>query len=87
MSVPEIDQLLGMGVYATETAGIGGVIRESINDFLVEEVLVDGSKAQIKEVLKNNVLGATKVEQRYLLCVLVKHNWETFITLKNKILY
>ena len=83
MSVPKIDALLGMEVYATETAGIGGVIRESMNDFLVEEVLVDGSKAQIKEVLKNNVLGATMVEQRYLLCVLVKRNWETFITLRN----
>jgi tRNA pseudouridine13 synthase len=83
LSVPKIDELLGMGVYGTETAGIGGVIRESINDFLVEEVLVDGSKARIKEVLKNKVLGATRVEQRYLLCVLVKHNWEAFITLRN----
>jgi tRNA pseudouridine13 synthase len=81
--VPKIDGLLGLGVYATETAGIGGVIRESMNDFLVEEVLVDGSKARIEEVLKNKVLGATRVEQRYLLCVLVKRNWETFITLRN----
>jgi tRNA pseudouridine13 synthase len=83
LSVPKIDELLGMGVYATETVGIGGVIRESMNDFLVEEVLVDGSKARIEEVLKNRVLGATRAEQRYLLCVLVKRNWETFITLRN----
>jgi tRNA pseudouridine13 synthase len=83
LSVPEIDELLGLGVYATETAGIGGVIRESMHDFLVEEVLVDGSKAQIEEVLKNKVLGATRVEQRYLLCALVKRNWETFITVRN----
>ena len=49
MSVPEIDKLLGIEVYATETAGVGGVIRESVDDFRVEEVLVDGSKAEIEK--------------------------------------
>ena len=45
LSVPEIDKLLGIEVYATKTAGVGGAIRESVEDFVVEEVLVDGSKA------------------------------------------
>ncbi len=47
LSVPEIDKLLGMEVYATKTAGVGGAIRESVEDFVVEEVLVDGSKATV----------------------------------------
>ncbi|MCJ7762563.1 tRNA pseudouridine(13) synthase TruD, partial [Candidatus Bathyarchaeota archaeon] len=43
MAVPRIDKLLGIGVYATGTSGIGGVIRQSVDDFAVEEVLVDDS--------------------------------------------
>ena len=83
LPVPKIDKLLGMDVYATKTAGIGGVIREYAEDFVVEEVLVDGSKAEIGKAAKSRVLGASTSKQRYLLCVLVKRNWDTFIALKN----
>jgi len=81
--VPRIDKLLGIEVYATETAGVGGVIRESVEDFMVEEVLVDGSKAEIEKAAEKRVLGASPSKQRYLLCVLVKRNWDTFIALRN----
>jgi tRNA pseudouridine13 synthase len=81
--VPKIDKLLGIEVYATETAGVGGVIRESVDDFVVEEVLVDGSKAEIEKAAEKRVLGASPSKQRYLLCVLVKRNWDTFIALRN----
>jgi len=83
LSVPKIDRLLGIEVYATETAGVGGVIREPVEDFLVEEVLVDGSKAEIEKAAEKRVLGASPSKQRYLLCVLVKRNWDTFIALRN----
>jgi tRNA pseudouridine13 synthase len=83
LPVPKIDKLLGMDVYATKTAGVGGVIRKSVEDFVVEEVLVDGSKAEIRKAAETRVLGASDAKQRYLLCVLVKRNWDTFITLKN----
>ena len=83
MLVPRIDTLLGIEVYATETTGIGGVIRESVDDFVVEEVLVDSSKAKIKKVAEQRVLGASPSRQRFLLCVLVKRNWDTFIAIKN----
>jgi tRNA pseudouridine13 synthase len=83
LRVPEIDRLLGIEVYATETAGVGGVIRESVDDFVVEEVLVDGSKATIEGATEQRVLGASPSKQRYLLCVLVKRNWDTFIALRN----
>jgi tRNA pseudouridine13 synthase len=83
LPVPKIDKLLGMDVYATKTAGVGGVIRKSVEDFVVEEVLVDGSKADIRKAAETRVLGASEAKQRYLLCVLVKRNWDTFITLKN----
>lgn len=78
----EIDKLLGMEVYATETTGVGGVIRDSVDDFKVEEVLVDGSKARIEKVAENHALDASNFKQRYLLCVLVKRKWDTFIAIK-----
>ena len=83
MLVPRIDKLLGIDVYATETSGIGGVIRSSVDDFVVEEVLVDGSKAKVEKSVESRVLGASSAKQRYLLCVLVKRNWDTFIAIKN----
>jgi tRNA pseudouridine13 synthase len=83
LRVPRIDKLLSIDVYATETTGIGGVIRESVDDFVVEEVLVDGSKAEIEKSAESRVLGASPSRQRYLLCVLVKRNWDTFIALRN----
>jgi tRNA pseudouridine13 synthase len=83
LRVPRIDRLIGIEVYATETAGVGGVIRESVDDFVVEEVLVDSSKAKIDGSAESQVLGASASLQRYLLCVLVKRNWDTFIALRN----
>jgi tRNA pseudouridine13 synthase len=83
LPIPEIDKLLGIEVYATKTSGVGGVIREAVDDFLVEEVLVDGSKARINRAVAGIVLGSTLQKQRYLLCVLVKRNWDTFIAVKN----
>lgn len=82
LCLSRIDKLLGIEVYATETAGVGGVIRQSIDDFMVEEVLVDGSKAEIEKIAGNHVLGASNSKQRYLLCVLVKRSWDTFIAIK-----
>jgi tRNA pseudouridine13 synthase len=81
--VPEIDKLLGIEVYATNSESVGGVIRESVDDFVVEEVLVDGSKANVNGEVPNKILGSTVQKQRYLLCVLIKRNWDTFIAVKN----
>jgi tRNA pseudouridine13 synthase len=50
---------------------------------VVEEVLVDGSKASVNGAVAGRVLGSTLQKQGYLLCVLVKRNWDTFIAVKN----
>ena len=81
--MPSIDKLLGIEVYATKSLGVGGVIREEADDFVVEEVLVDGSRAAVNGAVASKVLGSTLQKQRYLLCVLVKRNWDTFIAIKN----
>jgi len=83
LSVSSIDKELGIEVYLTNGSGIGGVIREGVEDFVVEEVLVDGSKANVNEFVPCKVLGSTLGRQRFLLCVLIKRNWDTFIAVKN----
>ena len=83
MSVPPLDRELGIEVYATKTEGIGGAIKKEIDDFVVQEVLVDGSKASIDGAVPAKVLGSTVQKQRFLLCVLVKRNWDTIIAVKN----
>ena len=83
MPIPEIEKLLGIDVYASKNEGVGGAIRESVDDFVVEEVLVDGSKASVNGELRSRVLGSSLQKQRFLLCVLIKRNWDTFIAVKN----
>ena len=82
MPIPEVDKILGMDTYATKTEGIGGVIKESVDDFVVEEVLVDGSKASATGAMPSRVIGSSAQKQRFLLCLMVKRNWDTFIATK-----
>ncbi|WP_298664991.1 tRNA pseudouridine(13) synthase TruD [uncultured Methanofollis sp.] len=55
-----VEDDLGISWYATETPGIGGVLRKNPEDFTVEEM----------------PLGGPSGEGPYLLCRLVKRNWE-----------
>lgn len=85
MLVPRLEKFIGIEVYATRSPGIGGVIRQSVEDFVVEEVLVDGSKAEINQAkgkAKRLPLGSHPTGNRYLLCVLVKWDWDTFRAIK-----
>lgn len=80
---PPLDKQLGIEVYATKGPGVGGAIREAVDDFVVEEVLVDGSKASVNGAVPSKVLGSSSQRQRFLLCVLIKRNWDTLIAVKN----
>jgi tRNA pseudouridine13 synthase len=81
--VPKVERLIGIEVYATRTLGIGGVIRQSVDDFTVEEMLVDGSKAEVDRFAESQVLGSSATRNQYLLCVLVKRNWDTLTAIMN----
>lgn len=86
MHVSKVEKSIGIETYATHSLGIGGVIKQNIEDFNVEEVLVDGSKAQIdrpRSYPRKSVLGSSSTENRHLLCVLVKRNWDTFLAIRN----
>lgn len=80
MRVPKLEKELGIEVYASESLGIGGKIRQLPEDFLVEEVLIDGSKAKISwaEAEASKLAGGG----RYLICVLAKRNWDTIRAVK-----
>jgi tRNA pseudouridine13 synthase len=83
--VPRLEKFIGIEVYGTSSSGVGGVIRQRVEDFVVREVLVDGSKAEItlsKRDTEQGALGSSSVKNRYLLCVLVKRNWDTFLAVK-----
>jgi len=82
LSVAEIDRLLGIQAYITKTEGVGGKIRENPENFVVEELLVDGSKAQVHQTEKKSVIGSSSIRQRHILCVMVKRNWDTFLAVK-----
>lgn len=83
MQVPRIDNVLGICAYATKNRGISGSIKSSVDDFIVEEVLVDGSIAKIDQKPSFSVLCSSSKKQRYLLCVLVKRDWDMFLAIKN----
>lgn len=86
MLVPKLEKLIGIEVYATHSPGIGGIIRENIEDFVVQEVLVDGSKAEIDKTAGDagrRALGSSSAANRYLLCVLVKRDWDTLIAVRS----
>ena len=83
VAVPELEREMGIEVYLTSGSGIGGLIRRAVEDFVVEETLADGSRATVKETPVKAALNASAERQRFLLCVLVKRNWDTFIALKN----
>jgi tRNA pseudouridine13 synthase len=83
--VPKLEKLIGIETYATRSLGIAGIIRSDFEDFVVEEVLVDGSKAEVNPSgsnIERSVLSSSPEPNRYLLCVLVKRNWDTFSAVK-----
>ena len=79
MSVPLLEKELGIEVYASKTLGIGGKIRQFPEDFIVEETLVDGSEAKVIPTNIPQIVG----RGRYLVCVLVKRNWDTLRAVRN----
>lgn len=79
MQVPPLEKELGIETYATQSAGIGGKIRRLLDDFIVEELLVDGSLAEVSPSVEAwEPVG----EGRYLICVLVKRKWDTFLAVR-----
>lgn len=82
LRVSRLEKGIGIEVYATSSQGIGGVIRQSCEDFIVEETLVNGSKAKVLAPHVPIKIHEQHPASRYLLCVLIKRNWDTFQALE-----
>lgn len=78
MNIPKLEREIGIEVYATRSKGVGGRLRQFPEDFQVEEILTDGSKATIIHVKTRTFTG----RGRYLICALVKRNWDTLLAVK-----
>ena len=79
MNVPELEKEIGIEVYATNSPGIGGKIRNLLDDFVVEELLIDGSLAEVSP--RNDDWEAQGIGN-YLICVMVKRRWDTFLAVR-----
>jgi tRNA pseudouridine13 synthase len=78
VNVPKSEKDLGLEVYSTKTDGIGGRLRQFPEDFRVEEVLTDGSKATVEPIIEEHVIG----NGRYLICTLVKRNLDAILAVQ-----
>ena len=61
MQVPEIEKQIGINLYSTDTDGLGGQLRQEVEDFIVKEIT-------------NREEGQ---EGKYLILELTKRNWDT----------
>ncbi|MEM1588990.1 MAG: tRNA pseudouridine(13) synthase TruD [Candidatus Bathyarchaeia archaeon] len=83
MLVSRLEKSLGIEVYITRSRGIGGVIRLFPEDFMVEEILVDGSRAEIFPSTETPMIKeAEPFAQHHLLCILVKRDWDNLQAVK-----
>lgn len=85
MQVSKLEKSVGIEVFITSSPGVGGIIRDNIEDFIVEEVLVDGSKAQTDRTVDSGdarALDSSLTRNRYLICVLAKRNRDTLSAVK-----
>ena len=79
LQVPPLEKVLGIETYATQSPGVEGRIRQLLDDFVVEELLVDGSLAEVSLPVEG---WEPAGEGRYLICVLVKRRWDTFLAVR-----
>jgi tRNA pseudouridine13 synthase len=78
LQAPELERKLGIEVFASRSPGIGGRIRHFPEDFVVEEILIDGSKAAVSPAGIHWPRG----RGRNLICLLVKRDWDTLRAVK-----
>jgi len=80
LTPPKLEVDIGIELYATKTPGIGGKIRVIPEDFKVEEILTDGSEAE----LQPETAEPPRISEwgRFLLCKLTKRNEDNLIAVR-----
>ena len=73
MSTSSVEKEIGIEGFASTNLGIGGSIKQCPEDFIVEEILLDGSRAKNA----NGPPSQLEEKDQYLVCLLIKRNWDT----------
>jgi tRNA pseudouridine13 synthase len=76
--VPAIERELGIEIFWSKSRGVGGTIKTVSDDFVVEEMLVDGSRADLEPTKPSEITG----EGRYLICQLIKRDRDTLLSVR-----
>jgi len=78
---PRIEFEVGIGAYKSKTLGIGGRIKEIPEDFIVEEITLEGRILEADLNFDSNATNSDKIcddaEMEYLHFTLQKRNWDT----------
>ncbi len=85
MKISRLEKSIGIEVYATHSKGVGGVIRQFCEDFQVQELLINGSRADLSFPSADVKIPASHPHEMgsHLLCLLIKRNWDTFQVLES----
>ena len=75
MNTSSAEKGIGIEVFASANPGISGFIKQRPEDFIVEEILLDGSRAERAYEPPSQLTG----DNRYLICLLIKRNWDTIL--------
>ena len=76
---PNLEQAIGIECYKTQTNGIGGRIKQNIEDFIVEEITPEGI---VLEAGKQSVKNLSEKPGLFVHCTLEKKNWDTMRAVK-----
>jgi tRNA pseudouridine13 synthase len=78
LSVPLLEQELGIRIYGTQASGFDGLIKQRPEDFVVQEILIDGAKAELHPMPPQAING----QGRFLICILTKQNIDTIHSIR-----
>lgn len=78
MKNKEVEEFVGITAYKSKTEGVGGLIKESPEDFIVEEIIPEGVVLEVDK----NLFSDPGPSQQYLHFTLQKTNWETHRVMK-----
>ncbi|MFX0097068.1 MAG: tRNA pseudouridine(13) synthase TruD [Candidatus Hodarchaeota archaeon] len=82
MGSSKIEKQMGIGTYGSDTPGIGGRIKQLLEDFIVEEITPEGEilYSHLRELAGEE---NTQSNGPYTWFILEKHGWDTFDALRH----
>jgi tRNA pseudouridine13 synthase len=76
---PTLEREIGIECYKTQTEGIGGRIKQNLEDFVVEEIT---SESVILQAGRQSIKNLDEKQGLFVHCTLEKKNWDTMRAVK-----